>query len=43
MQCSKAQQLAEAKRLAKQLLEGWRDLAEQDIQVLWSSHQPDWV
>lgn len=33
MQCSKPQQLAEAKRLAKQLLQGWRNLSGQEIQV----------
>ena len=33
MECSKAQQLREGKRLARKLLQGWEHLSEQDIQV----------
>ena len=40
MECGKAQQLQEGKRLAKQLLQGWQDLSEQEIQVRMSSCPP---
>ena len=33
MECSKAQQLREGKRLARKLLQEWEHLSEQEIQV----------